>query len=683
MEIPKSTFYRDSDNDKFGNKLVTISAATAPDGYVDNKLDCDDNNNLRNPDKEEICDGIDNDCDPITTETSCSCIIGTTQSCEKAEFGVCKGSINICVAGSWPACTQTEYGSNYEATESSCSDNLDNDCDGLTDCLDPNCLANPSGNADWDNDKLCDSKDTDKDGDGVPNTNDKEEWTPFGCVVNTFDPSLLGKQLNSDSDNICDGIDKCINTIPSCSVQGYNDLSPGCPANCEIDTCVADPACECKTCAECISGTFDFCSQAECSVCAQGACVFQPKDFAKDFCVACSSIDSCSEYLTQSDCTRNPCGSIKDKCTWSSNTCCIDNNKNGLCDNKECIPGWECGIWSSCTDTTIKQTRICTDKNQCGISCSDDEDCINERLCSECKPQWQYSGWSICTAQGMRTRTLRDVNICVHECPKEATPIGNNECKEEKGCGTCTPDWDCTSWLDCEDGIRTRTCEDKNTCGITCSANEEECIEDQLCTIDEDDESTCGDGTCNEEHDENQATCLTDCEPSNPCVVDGQCDPQFGEDEFNCAEDCAEDIPSDQEPANQTCGDGFCDQDEDIFCTEDCPTTRGGPSDIPSTEEEESKSKVWIFVVLAIILVLLIAAYFLFFKKPGTTNKTKFKPSFGSILPEAPKRPPLFGPKTEIRPPVNLPTRTQKPRKSMIDDELEKSIREAKKLIGK
>lgn len=69
-----------------------------------------------------------------------SCIDGATQACTN-QIGVCSGSVETCTGGSWSGCTATEYGVNYEATETSCFDDLDNDCQNDADCADPACSS--------------------------------------------------------------------------------------------------------------------------------------------------------------------------------------------------------------------------------------------------------------------------------------------------------------------------------------------------------------------------------------------------------------------------------------------------------------------------------------------------------------------------------------------------------------
>ena len=57
------TWYRDANGDGYGTAHSTQAACAAPEGWVDNALDCDDLNGAAFPGNPEVCDGADNDCD--------------------------------------------------------------------------------------------------------------------------------------------------------------------------------------------------------------------------------------------------------------------------------------------------------------------------------------------------------------------------------------------------------------------------------------------------------------------------------------------------------------------------------------------------------------------------------------------------------------------------------------------
>ncbi len=81
---------------------------------------------------EEVkCDNLDNNCDGTIDNLA----LENRLPCDK-QGGVCSGSKRACVAGSWQNCTDVEYAANssdYESGEETKCDNLDNNCDGLTD----------------------------------------------------------------------------------------------------------------------------------------------------------------------------------------------------------------------------------------------------------------------------------------------------------------------------------------------------------------------------------------------------------------------------------------------------------------------------------------------------------------------------------------------------------------------
>lgn len=120
----ETTFYQDSDKDGFGNAAVSTQACTAPEGYVSDSTDCNDNNAAINPGATEVCDGVDNDCDGQVDEgfnvgTACSAGVG---DCQALGNFVCKadGTSTECnvVAG--------------QPTVETCN-NIDDDCDGMID----------------------------------------------------------------------------------------------------------------------------------------------------------------------------------------------------------------------------------------------------------------------------------------------------------------------------------------------------------------------------------------------------------------------------------------------------------------------------------------------------------------------------------------------------------------------
>jgi hypothetical protein len=75
---------------------------------------------------ETLCDGLDNDCDDQTDEDL------DAPACP-LQVGVCAGSLSHCGGNAgWLACDATTYGNDYEAEETRC-DGLDNDCDDQTD----------------------------------------------------------------------------------------------------------------------------------------------------------------------------------------------------------------------------------------------------------------------------------------------------------------------------------------------------------------------------------------------------------------------------------------------------------------------------------------------------------------------------------------------------------------------
>ncbi len=128
-ETVTSTFYRDEDNDTFGDALVTIQACSQPAGYVSNTGDCNDKQPAAWTGRTEICDNIDNDCNGLTDEGAGSTFY---QDNDLDTYGG-----TPIVACSQPPGTVTRGGDCNDAVNTInpgrselCSTPFDDDCDG-------------------------------------------------------------------------------------------------------------------------------------------------------------------------------------------------------------------------------------------------------------------------------------------------------------------------------------------------------------------------------------------------------------------------------------------------------------------------------------------------------------------------------------------------------------------------
>ena len=62
------SWYADADGDGYGDPEAAVQACDAPSGTVADSTDCDDGDATVNPDADEVCDAVDNNCDGTVDE---------------------------------------------------------------------------------------------------------------------------------------------------------------------------------------------------------------------------------------------------------------------------------------------------------------------------------------------------------------------------------------------------------------------------------------------------------------------------------------------------------------------------------------------------------------------------------------------------------------------------------------
>jgi hypothetical protein len=126
-------WFIDADEDGYGDAYRSLFACDTPDGYVDNDADCDDTRDDVSPGEVEVCDAIDNDCDPTTTEEDAGAVLRYPDD-DGDGYGDAFHPEFLCSPD--PAYVEDGTDCNdgtplaHPGLEEVCGDGLDNDCDG-------------------------------------------------------------------------------------------------------------------------------------------------------------------------------------------------------------------------------------------------------------------------------------------------------------------------------------------------------------------------------------------------------------------------------------------------------------------------------------------------------------------------------------------------------------------------
>ena len=186
-----ATWYRDADGDGYGNPSLTISACTAPAGYIGVAGDCNDNAAAVRPGATEVCNNIDDNCAAGIDEGFDVDNDGYT-TCE----GDCNDNSSIVHPGAFEICNGAD-----EDCDNIIDEGYDADNDGYTscggDCNDNNNAVRPNAQ------ETCNTTDDDCDGlvdEGFDADNDGYTSCGGDCNDNN-------NAVRPNASEICNGID--------------------------------------------------------------------------------------------------------------------------------------------------------------------------------------------------------------------------------------------------------------------------------------------------------------------------------------------------------------------------------------------------------------------------------------------------------------------------------------------
>ncbi len=625
----------DSDGDGYG----TNGHATCTNGTA---IDCNDNDPAINPGANDSnCNGIDEDC----TGTADDNYVQTVTNCGTGECA--SNGLLECQSGSEvdtcsPGIPQTE-GPNGDPT---CSDGLDNDCNGTIDiadlsCDDPNFdddgdgwTENQGDCDDTDNAvypgaaRICDGKDNDCDTrrDFVTDVDNDGDGAPLcGGDCNDNNPNMYPGNYESHTSGTCtDGIDNdcnsktdavdpnCIDPCMDIDGDGYgSNGDPTCPNGTAVDCDDADPSINpgaadtnCNDVDEDCSGTADDGYIPTATNCGAGFCAAA----GQLECQSGSVVDSCSPGTplsegplgdpTCGDAIDNDCDGDIDGGDINCSTACLDSDGDGYGSNGD--PTCPNGAAVDCNDNNSAVNPGATDSNCNGI----DEDCSGTADNGYINSNTNC-GIGACSSTGvLMCQSGAVVNTCSPGAPQTEGPNGDPTCGDgidndcdgtvdisDINCDNPDVDDDSDGWTenqgDCDDTDNTVY----PGAARICDGKDNDCDgrRDIVTDVDND-----GDGV---------PWCAGDCDDNDPAEYPGNTEGPFGDP--TCSDvkdnDCDNKIdlndPNCSDPCLDTDGDGygspgspFCPNGAAVDCDNTNAAINPGASDSNCNDIDEDCS---------------------------------------------------------------------------------------------
>ena len=194
-----TNWFGDADSDGFGEGNDVAQSCFQPSGYVPTGDDCDDTDSIVYPGANELCDGLDQDCDGIVDNDT---VDDPTWYFDNDGDGFGFDPIVVCEQPSGTVADGTDCDDgdpNVSPAGSEVCNRIDDDCNGLVD-------DNAPGLTTF-------FEDEDSDGFGSPDTTIDACFVPSGYLADDTDCDDDEATVNPAAPEICDGLDNDCNGL--------------------------------------------------------------------------------------------------------------------------------------------------------------------------------------------------------------------------------------------------------------------------------------------------------------------------------------------------------------------------------------------------------------------------------------------------------------------------------------
>ncbi len=216
------TWYRDADGDGYGDPADSVADCDGTSDTVADATDCDDTQATVNPGADELCNGVDDDCDALTDSDDDSVVdAGTWYADTDGDgHGDPTAATVACEAPSQHVADATDCDDGDAGVSPSAAevcDGDDEDCDALVDDDDPDVTGTTTWYIDYDGD-----------GHGSADYTVDACEAPSGYVRTADDCDDAHAEASPTGTEVCDGLDNdCNGTVdddPTDAANFYDDL---------------------------------------------------------------------------------------------------------------------------------------------------------------------------------------------------------------------------------------------------------------------------------------------------------------------------------------------------------------------------------------------------------------------------------------------------------------------------